>query len=198
MQFIKSFDPKFVIFALSIFIGFSFIFNVNQAQAQRKDHLTNEEIELIRFHQEIDKRMEVYVNAIERRFLVLNGTGSLTPKELKRLKKDSNKWGELPKGSQEKILSDIDKILDEAINKIDDVAERDMKSDLFAKAVHILADGAKSFIPRLKTFNEKAQTTREKAVIISAVDYCNMIIEASSQVKKPSKKKKKKKKKKNS
>ncbi len=176
---------------LALFI-FGLFINVNEIQAQRSEHLTEEEIELIRFHQEIDNRMKVYVKAIERRFMSINGVSNLNEKELKNLSKDSKKWGELPKGSQTKMLANIENILDEAIDKIDDVAARDSKSKLFSTAVHILADAATKFTSKFKVVVENGVNERERALISSSLDYCNDIIEASSKVKKPPKTKKKK------
>ncbi len=43
------------------------------ANAQR-DNLTLEEIEMIRDEQELDRRMEIYVKAIDRRLMVLKNT----------------------------------------------------------------------------------------------------------------------------
>ncbi len=175
-----------------VFLGL-LVINAKKAIAQ-SDHLTDKEIELIRFNQEIDNRIKVYVKAIERRLLVINGADTLTENDLKNLKKDEKKWGALPKGSREKLLTNIDKILDEAIDKIDDVATRDTKSNLFLNAVHILADAARNFVPKLKAISEDSANARETALISSAIDYCTDIIEASSKVKKPSKKTKRKKK----
>jgi hypothetical protein len=92
-------------------------------QAQRRDHLTAEEIELVRDAQQIDHRMEVFVKAIERRFSVLNNAAPT-----KKPEKDADKWGELPTGTRQQLLTDIEKLLDEAISKIDDVAARDIKA----------------------------------------------------------------------
>ena len=73
--------------------------------------------------------------------------------------------------------------LDEAVSKIDDVASRDMTSDFFPNAVHILADGAARFLPQLKSELDKSSDEKEKGAIIGAIDYCNQIIEASAKVK---------------
>ncbi len=161
--------------------------------AQGSDYLTTEEIELIRINQEIDKRMEIYVKAVERRFVNLPGAAPLTQKDKVRLEKEVETWGVLPDGSNEKLLSQIDNILDEAISKIDDVAERDVKSDLFPRAVHILADAARRFIPRLNTIAEATKDPREIALASSSIGYCNDIIEASAKAKKPEDSKKQKK-----
>ncbi|HLM60925.1 MAG TPA: hypothetical protein VK308_08985 [Pyrinomonadaceae bacterium] len=147
-------------------------------QAQRRDHLTAEEIELVRDAQQIDHRMEVFVKAIDRRFSVLNNAAPT-----KKPEKDADKWGELPTGTRQQLLTDIEKLLDEAISKIDDVAARDMKSDFFPNAVHTLADGANRFLPQLKSQMDKTTDEKERGAIIGAIDFCNQIIEASAKVK---------------
>ncbi len=182
-------------FSLTVLGFLLFVFGAADSLGQGSDYLTTEEIELIRFHQEIDKRMDVYVKAVERRFLSISGTQTLSATERKRLAKDAGKWGELPKGSRSKIVSDIELIVDEAINKIDDVASRDPESDLFKGAVHILAEAAETFIPRLKTLADQTQDARDRAVISTTIGYCNDIIEAAAKVRKPTRKKKKSKKK---
>ena len=47
--------------------------------AQTRDHLTDPETDLIRFYQELDKRMDVFIKAIDRRFAIINGTASPPP-----------------------------------------------------------------------------------------------------------------------
>ena len=148
-------------------------------QAQRRDHLTEMEVELVRDAQQIDERMKVFVKAIDRRFLALNSDAART----KQVEKDSERWGELPTGTRLQLLIDIEKLLDEAISKIDDVASRDMKSDFFPNAVHTLADGANKFLPQLKSQLAKSTDEKEKGAILGAIDFCNQIIEASAKVK---------------
>ncbi len=159
-------------------------------QAQRRDHLTEAEIELVRDAQQIDERMKVFVKAIDRRFLALKPDAS----PAKQIEKDSDKWGALPTGTRQQLFVDIEKLLDEAVSKIDDVASRDMASDFFPAAVHTLADGAKEFLPQLKSELDKAMDEKEKGAIIGAIDYCNQIIEASAKVKRESPKEIKKRK----
>ncbi|MGI8668694.1 MAG: hypothetical protein ACR2J3_02475 [Aridibacter sp.] len=193
MESVKNILFKGIVFSTALII-FTFIFGVKSIQAQKTDHLTDKETDLVRDAQEIDRRMEVFIKAIERRFLVLeNKSETLSKKEAKEIEKDSELWGDLPTASRTKLLTDIEEILDEAINNIDDAASRDSKSELFPKAVHKLADSAKEFIPKLKTFYESAKTERELAVTGQAIEYCNMIIEASAKVGKPVEKGKKKK-----
>ncbi len=182
---IKNFtSPRFYGLLLLIFAAFIFASSIS---AQQRDHLTSEEIELVRDIQELDLRMEVYVKAIDRRFLVLNNDNS----QARQIEKDSEKWGELPKGTRLELLLDIKKILQEAIDKIDDVALRDEKSELLPYAVHVLADGVRRFAPELEKFRDTATERRETGVIADSLEFSNQIIEASAKIAKPTKKRQK-------
>ncbi len=168
---------------------FVFTFFSTQANAQR-DNLTFEEIEMIRDQQELDKRMEIYIKAIVRRLMVLNNSTAANTKETE---KDSDKWGALPKGTKAELLSDIRKILDETIDKLDDVYERDPKNDLIPYSLHLLADGVRKIIPELQKLKEKTTDGREIGLINSSLDSCEQILETAAKIPKPDKKPKKKK-----
>ena len=155
--------------------------------AQTRDHLTYEEVELVRDMQELDGRMEIYVKAIDRRLLALNNDNSQT----RQVEKDLKKWGELPKGTRLELLSDIKKILQEAIDKIDDVAAHDAKSELIPYAVHILADGVQRFVPEFQKLQATATEKREKGVLADSLEFSNQIIEASTKIAKPTQKRQK-------
>jgi len=182
----KNNNLKFAVLVLSLFISIQ-MFSPTSAFAQRRDYLNEMEIELVRDAQMIDLRTEVFVKAIDRRFIVLNNQ---TAPDDKKSRKDSEKWGELPVGERSELLLDIEKILESAIDNIDDVAVRDQKSELFPKAVRILADGANRFLPLLKSQLDKINNQKEKGAIIGAIDFCNQIIEASAKVPADTKKKK--------
>lgn len=185
----KNNNLRFVLLA-SIAVFCASLFFPASINAQRRDHLSEMETELVRFFQEIDKRTEVYIKAIDRRFLVLNKDNS----QAKRVEKDLEKWGELPKGTRGELLIDIEKILQEAIDNIDNIAERDAKSELLPKAVRTLAKGAQNFLPQLKLQIDKPNTNVERGAILGAIEYCNQIIEAAARVPADEKKTKKKKK----
>ena len=153
--------------------------------AQRVDHLTDQEVELIRDVQEVDLRMDIYTRAIERRLIAILGRDTLDKEGLKRLEKESEKWGELPEGSFSEILADIPRILDEAVNKIEDVAERDEKSELFPFAVYVLADHCRELPGRLEKLRDRATTPRDVALINDSIDQCSDIVEASAKVPRP-------------
>lgn len=181
-MFINLFKTAIVlIFTLTIF--------TIHANAQR-DNLTPEEIEMIRDVQELDGRMEIYVKAIDRRLMVLKNTTAENPQTTG---KESKKWGALPKGTKAELLSDIAKILDETIDKIDDVADRDAKNELIPYSIHILADGVKRFVPELQKLKETSTDPREIGLINDSLNLSDQILEAAAKITKPDKKPKKKK-----
>ena len=107
----------FMTILLGILCAGTFLIS-GSATAQTRDHLTDQETELVRFHQELDKRIDVFIRAIDRRFAIINGTA---PPAAKKLVKDEPEWGEIPKGTRAELLGDIAGILDEAITNLDDV-----------------------------------------------------------------------------
>lgn len=168
---------------------FAFAIFPISSHAQR-DNLTYEEIEMIRDEQALDGRMEIYVKAIDRRLMVIQNT---TAAHADEIKKDSEKWGELPKGTKAELLSDIRKILDETIDKIDDVSDRDAKNELIPWSLHVLADGVKRFVPEFEKLKESTTDTREIGLINNSLDSCEQILEAASKIPKPAKKPKREK-----
>src|SRR5215510_6333314 len=88
----------------------------NTAVAQR-DHLTPQEVDLVKEAQILDKGIDVFIRAAERRLIVINGSAAAAT-NAKQLKKDSERWGELPTGSRAELVSDIARIIDEAITNI--------------------------------------------------------------------------------
>lgn len=182
---------KFTIYALTAFFLLA-TFLPASANAQKRDYLTDEEIELVSDAQEIDLRIDVLTKAIDRRFLVLNGDAS----QAKQIEKDIDKWGELPKGSRAQLLSDIAKILQKAVDDIDDLASREggMDSKLFPKAVHKLADAAQKYQTQFKAELDKVKDEKARGSLLNSLDLCASIIEASSKLpKEPTKEEKKKK-----
>lgn len=185
----KKTATKFIAFALTAFFCLMLLFPLSFKAQQRRDQLSDMESELVREAQEIDRRSEVYVKAIERRFLVINNDTS----QSKKVEKDLEKWGELPKGTRAQLLLDIEKILQEAIDNVDNLAEHDAKNELLPKAVHILADASSRFLPQLKSQLDKTNTEIERGAILGTIDFCNQIVEAAAKVPKEEPKKKKKK-----
>ncbi|HJZ78847.1 MAG TPA: hypothetical protein VKD91_00825 [Pyrinomonadaceae bacterium] len=148
-------------------------------QTQR-DHLTDAETDLIRFYRELDKRIEVFIKAADRRFAVINGTAQ---PPTKKLIKDEPDWGDLPKGSRADLLNDIAGILDEAITNVDDVSRRDEKNPLISRSLRKLGVAANGYIAQLNTMKTKVTDPDEIAAIERVFDNANQIIEAGKNLK---------------
>jgi delta 1-pyrroline-5-carboxylate dehydrogenase len=153
------------------------------ANAQRRDYLTEAEIELVRDNQEIDTRIGVLARAVERRLDVINN----------KPVKESEKWGAAPQGTRVQLLTDIEKLLQKAIDDIDDVASRNKDSKLFPKAVHRLADACREYQPQFKSFLDTVKDQKERGALLGSVEKCDSVIEASSKVERDPKEEKKKK-----
>jgi hypothetical protein len=154
---------------------------------QSRDHLTPEEVELIKEAQVLDQRIDVFVKAADRRLLVLTGVAP-SPKQLK---KDAEKWGELPNGSRAELLGDIARILDEAITNIDDVSARDEKNPLIPKALRKLASEVTRISDQLRPLREQAKGDAEVGRFEELAENVESIMEAAKKLPPPVDKKSK-------
>ncbi len=172
---------SFLISHISLLILATFLLSSN-ASAQR-DYFTDAEIELIRDAQQIDQRVNILTHAIDRRFGVLRINVS------EPSKKTSGEWGELPTGTRLEMFADIKYILRKAIEDIDNLAERPDSmvldqnekkpkgySELFPKAVRLLAASAERYRPILKTELDKSTEAAEKGVLLDTLEMCDEII----------------------
>ena len=90
------------------------------ADAQRRDYLTEEEIEIVRNAQQIDERIAVLVHAVDRRMTVIGLGSAPAGKPVK----EKDIWGPTPAGTRAELLSDIKRIIQKAIDDIDNLAAR--------------------------------------------------------------------------
>ena len=157
---------------------------------QGRDHLTDAETELVRYHQELDKRIEVFIKAADRRFAIVNGA---TLPTTKKLIKDEPDWGDPPKGTRTELLDDIAGILDEAITNIDDVSRRDQKNPLLSRSLRKLTAACIGYSNQLSVLKSKAKDDDELAAIAHIQDYINQIIEVGNKLPAPEPDTKKKK-----
>src|SRR5215217_3621434 len=164
------------IFLLVLLLGSSF---VSQASAQSRDHLTQQEVDLVKEAQVLDKRIDVFIKAAERRVMVINGSAAGNAKQLK---KDSERWGELPTGSRAELVSDIARILDEAITNIDDVSTRDERNPLIAKSLRKLAQAVNSIMTQLKPIATEAKSDAEIASFELLNEDAKSILEAATKL----------------
>ena len=152
------------------------------AAAQRRDYMTDEEIELVRENQDIDKRIDVLTKMIDRRFSVMGmDVGGWKPTE-----KEQAAWGVMRTGTRSELLLDVRQLLQKAIDDIDDVAmhnentltQNKTEGLLFPAAVRNLAAAANRYLPHLKTTLDKSTDERDRGLIMASIEHCEAIIEA--------------------
>jgi len=151
----------------------AFLFAVISAGPQTRDHLTEQEADMVRLNQVIDKRIEVFVKAADRRLLVL-ANPSATQKE-----KEEEVWGPLPEGSYVELLTDYRRILLEAEEKLDDVLNRDSRNKELDKAVKKFKEAAMKHLPQLKALAPKMKDRREQRALEEAIAEAELVTQAS-------------------
>lgn len=159
----------------------------------QRDYFTSEELELVRDAQDIDLRIKVLTHAIDRRLILLK-LGPETPvKEVK----ESDKWGPPPTGSRPQLLSDVKRILQKAVDDIDDTSahsgttmartiENQTKKDKldppFARALRELDSAAARYKPILKSELDRSTSPKDNGPLLDALDLCNEITEAAAKL----------------
>lgn len=146
-----------------------------------RDHLTEHEAGLIADNQELDKRTAVFIKAIERRFSIL------ADPNFKQTPKDLEKFGPLPTGTRAELLWDIQKIIDEAIDNIENVSERDASNPLLNKSLRKLSDSCKTSLSQLTSMRDKATNEKELSAIEHAIENAQMVIDAANKLPAPAK-----------
>ena len=166
---------------------------VSAAQSSRRDYMTDAEIELVRDAQDIDERVAVLTRMIDRRFAVLklDVGGAAIPS------KETDKWGPAPTGTRTELLDDIRKLLQKAIDDVDNVAshpvnyevdkdrsEKQKKKDAqrFPNSVRNLAAAARRYQPGLKALLDQSRDEREKGLILDAINSCDEVLAATAKL----------------
>ena len=160
-------------FFLVLFIGPTFLSDASSVQ--KRDHLTPQEVDLVKEAQALDKRIEVFIKAAERRLMVINNSSAANAKQLK---KDAERWGELPNGSRADLVADIAHILDEAITNIDDVSARDERNPLIPKSLRKLGPSVNTILAQLKPLGAQAKSEAEVASFALLDEDAQSILEA--------------------
>jgi hypothetical protein len=153
------------------------------ASAQRRDYMTEEEIEQVRNNQDIDLRIAVLVRMIDRRFNVLG----IEVNGWKERDRDAGRWGQPPTGTRLQLISDIRQLLDKAIDDLDVIVQRNEDAltqnkttgRLFPKAVKTLEAAARRYLPMLIDEAAKAADERERGQLLNSAELCEQIIEAA-------------------
>jgi hypothetical protein len=164
-------------FLLVLFAGSNLL---SQASTfQKRDHLTQQEVDLVKEAQALDKRIDVFIKAAERRMMVITNSSAASAKQLK---KDSERWGELPTGSRSELVSDIARILDEAITNIDDVSGRDEHNPLISKSLRKLAQAVNTILGQLRPLGAEAKSEAEIASFELLNEDAQSILEAANKL----------------
>ena len=153
------------------------------AAFQGRDHLTPQEVDQVKDARALDKRIDVFIKAANRRMTVLNGGPDAAA--AKQLKKDSEIWGELPAGSRAELIADIAGILDEAITNIDDVNARDDRNPLVAAATRKLGAAVSRIVEQLKPVEEQAKDEVELNNFAKLTENAESILEAAQKLPQP-------------
>ncbi len=149
-------------------------FAAAEASAQRRDYLTDAEIELVRDAQQIDFRVKVLTTAADRRFLAI--AGQMPAKE-------NEKWGPMPTGTRLELISDVEKIIQKAVDDIDEVAARNnIDAKIFPKAVWGLADACALYVPKFKTLLDAVTEEKERGSILNSLELCSQVADAAERL----------------
>ena len=165
-----------ILFIFSLVLGLGI---VSYATTPQRDHLTPQEVDLVKEAQALDKRIDVFVRAAERRLMVINNSAAANAKVLK---KESERWGELPTGSRAELVGDIARIFDEAITNIDDVSARDERNPLIGKALRKLATAVNTIMGQLKPLSADAKSDAEIASFELLHEDAQSILEAANKL----------------
>lgn len=151
----------------------------NASTLQKRDHLTPLEIDRVKEAQALDKRIDVFIKAAERRLMVLDNSSAT---HAKQLKKDAERWGELPTGSRAELIGDIARIFDEAITNIDDVSARDERNPLIPKSLRKLAQAVNTIMAQLKSISADVKSEAELASLELLHEDAQSILEAAGRL----------------
>jgi len=171
-------NPRYFIDSLIlglIFMGLSLIVALAEPlQTKKRDHLTEKEDELVREFQEIDKRIEIYIKAADRRLLVLAKPTATQGK------KEEGNWGPLPTGTKLELIQDYKRILEEAEDKLDDLLNRDSKPPGLEKALNKFKEAATRQIPQLRALASQITEKSEQRALAEAIEEAETVTKASS------------------
>jgi len=155
-------------------ISLAILFIGARAQTEKRDHLTEQEADQVRENQEIDKRIEVFIKAAERRLLVLANPDAT------QKKKEEETWGPLPKGTKLELLQDYKRILEEGEEKLDDWYGRGGKDNLLPKALNKFKEAATRHISQLRALASQLTDKREQRALAEAIEEAETVTKAST------------------
>src|SRR5262245_23500413 len=145
----------------------------SRAQTDKRDHLTEQEADLVRDFQEIDKRVEIFIKAADRRLLVLTNPNAT------QKKKEEEVWGPLPKGTKIELLTDYKRILEEAEEKLDDAYNQGAKNSLLPKALKKFKEAATRQVAELRALGPQLTDKREQRALAEAIEEAETVTKGS-------------------
>jgi hypothetical protein len=155
-------------------VSSSVFFVASQAQTEKRDHLTEQEVDLVREYQEIDKRTEIFIKVAERRLLLLADPNAT------QKKKEEEIWGPLPRGTKLELLQDYKRILEEAEEKLDDWNNRGGNDKLLPKALSKFKEAATRHIAQLRAMAPQLTDKREQRALAEAIAEAEVVTKAST------------------
>jgi hypothetical protein len=183
----KNFAPRLArlnaFLLLALVVGVSLVpatAHTNAASGQRREHLTEQEMDMVRDTQELDRRIALFVKIAERRVAAVTAAATATGQTPSA--KDLEKWGALPQGTRTQLFNDLARILDEAINNIDDVAVRSPGNSLIPKAVKHLSNAATRFLPQLTPLRANASAEGEREALEQAIENLQQVLDAAKKL----------------
>lgn len=156
--------------------------SVIPTDAQRRDYFTDEEIEIVRESQEIDKRIDVLTKMIDRRFSAIGiDAGGWKPKP-----KELEVWGDLGELTRSRGIFEIRSIVQKAADDLDDIAGRNehalavnkMEGKLFPKAVRGLATACGRYLPLFEKAEAESESPGDRGNLQTSAELCEAIVEA--------------------
>lgn len=190
----------FVIFVADIFMKRLIILSglfisLCAVGARAGDYLNEQEIDRVREAQEIDKRVAVFLRIAERRLnAILGASASQTTtaqKDKKDKKKDkksedkdeSNDYGPEPTGSTEELLRNYTSVMNELLDKIDDVYEKKKADPKLPSAIDKLYDVGQSHMKRLDQIRSKIDSNSEQTELEKALETVKMAVDGAREFK---------------
>ncbi len=177
----RNFYTRRLIISVAVLFAAAVVFTT-ESSAQRRDYMTTDEIELVRENQALDTRVAVIVKMIDRRFRAMGtDVGGSKPRS-------DEVWGPEPTGTTVELYSDINRLLEKAIEDVEGVVERGHgqfvpeknRDRIIPRAMDELTKAARRYLPVLKAAGEKTRDEKEFGAIAGAVEYCEMILEAAA------------------
>ncbi len=166
------------LFAIATLLSFFAADAPARQRAAPRDHLTVREAELVRDAQRIDQRTNLFIKAIDRRLLILAAASSPATADAKAIGKDAEKYGAIPQSTAAELLSDIERILDEAITNMEDVSEHKRQEELLPKALRKLSDASTRYLTQLTPLRQTADA-QTRPVLERTIEKLDDIVDAA-------------------